>query len=440
MENGFHLARLLVNCEEQTRPPAFHENRLYLFITVVNTSSRIARIILRYIRRHKCHYLFVTSTISSIMYPIIIITTFVFGCAFFFGFYFGMIEKDIDHNDDIDDWIARTVEGNCTITGLHLTAQERCVFNDFDTNEYHCSHRHSCNSCGCSGTSCTTLENSAQISGACCNSVSCCTSYTCCDGCYIYEEYEYYDSCCTRTICCGYSVSQCRVDWGSCWDIMFNFTMLAAGDRAFSNEGTDHCGYQDAMCVTDKTVYYAPGNEVNCWYKPGITGNANVESGAVSFTNPSTWTYYVYFFRNEFPAAVYTPYEGSGTSAGFDSEFSKFSGGNGTTLSCWYDPHDNSVIFYEPDGSDKVNEDRGWAGATFGLAGWCVCIAFTVIWIIKSAETCDRERSFDDDDGKYVNKTFGGAENVEISTVSSVPNGGNDLPVATATAIPSSGL
>lgn len=373
------------------------------------------------------------------MYPVVILTSFVFGCAFFFGFYFGMIEKDIDHNDDIDDWIARSVAGNCTVTGLHVTAQESCTIEDFETNEYHCSRR-TCGSCGCNGISCSVLENSAQISGACCNSVSCCTSYTCCDGCYVYDEYEtYYDNCCTLTACCGYSTRSCFVSWGSCWDIMFNFTMVDAGDRTYSPEGTDHCGYEDSSCVSDKTAYYNPGNTVSCWYKPAITGDVNTENGAVFFTNPSTWTYYVYFYRNEFPAAVYAPYEGSGSSGGFDDEYSKFSGGNGTVLSCWYDPEDNSVIFNEPNDSGKVNEDRGWAGATFGLLGWCVCIAFSVIWFIAESDTC-KSRARDDGDGKYVNRTFESAENAKYPAASSSEVGGNDIPVATAMAIPSSGL
>ena len=31
----------------------------------------------------------------------------IMGISFFFGFYFGMVEKDIEHNKEIDDLIAR---------------------------------------------------------------------------------------------------------------------------------------------------------------------------------------------------------------------------------------------------------------------------------------------------------------------------------------------
>jgi hypothetical protein len=111
---------------------------------------------------------------------IAVCVTFVFGCSFFFGFYFGMIEKDVNHNNEIDDWIERTVNETCTPSSIHLTSQETCRILSQTTTPRDCSRRHSCNcpSTSVPTTSCSTRESNAGNQGYCRVGSQCCVRYT----------------------------------------------------------------------------------------------------------------------------------------------------------------------------------------------------------------------------------------------------------------------
>lgn len=120
-------------------------------------------------------------------------------------------------------------------------------------------------------------------------------------------------------------------------------------------------------------------------------------------------------------------------------------------MPCWYDPAHDSVQFTEPNDDDKVNEDRGWAGAAFGLLGWLVSIIMLVLCIINNPCECECERASSSSsrfDKEYYESTEDESARASSSTMElptstavavSLPSQG-ELPVASATAVPSSGF
>eukprot|EP00940_MAST-03C_sp_MAST-3C-sp2_P002460 g2460.t1 len=121
------------------------------------------------------------------------------------------------------------------------------------------------------------------------------------------------------------------------------------------------------------------------------------------------------------------------------------SSGNGG-VPCWYDPEEDTVQFTEPNDSAKVNEDRGWAGAVFGLLGWLVSIIMLIICIVNNpCECCVRDSSSSSSFNKeyYENTedesapTSSSAMELPTSTAVAVPlPSQGELPVASATAVP----
>ena len=131
----------------------------------------------------------------------------IMGISFFFGFYFGMVEKDIENNREIDALIARVslkhththththtqetitklqnsqkqqvINETCTVTNIHRTAEETCNILTQTTTPRNCAQKHSCGDCTpLSFPSCQTRMNNVGSVGYCDNGGTCCLSET----------------------------------------------------------------------------------------------------------------------------------------------------------------------------------------------------------------------------------------------------------------------
>ena len=118
-----------------------------------------------------------------------------------------------------------------------------------------------------------------------------------------------------------------------------------------------------------------------CWYVPSNTNNANLQEGSVKFSSPSSWPYFVYFYRDEAPSSTYPPYAGSGTNSNFDALYSQFSVGQ--SVECWYDPLEDDVYFEEPNDDGKKSLTGGWVGVGFGIAFILIAVVLVIVFCIQ---------------------------------------------------------
>tara|TARA_B100000242_G_C42891604_1_gene413607 strand:+ start:354 stop:788 length:435 start_codon:yes stop_codon:yes gene_type:complete len=143
----------------------------------------------------------------------------------------------------------------------------------------------------------------------------------------------------------------------------------------------------------------------------------------VDFSSPSTWPYYLYFYRDEAPSADYPPYSGSGTNSDFDNLYSTFSVGESTE--CWYDPVENEVYFEKPNEDGKVDANRGWIGAGFGIAFFLIGIVLLVLFCLTMQKRYESGRS----------RAYKDYKDQEM-THQSGQQGQSSMPVAHAVAVP----
>ena len=148
----------------------------------------------------------------------------------------------------------------------------------------------------------------------------------------------------------------------------------------------------------------------------------------MSFSSPTTWPYYVYFYRDEAPSIAYPPYAGSGSNSNFDNLYSTFSVGESTE--CWYDPKENDVYFEQPNDDGKVDANRGWIGAGFGIAFFLIAIVLLVFFCLSIQTRYERDFS----------RAYKDHKDQEMATQSQyATQSGQDqssMPVAHAVAVP----
>lgn len=325
----------------------------------------------------------------------------IFGCAFFFGFYFGMIEEDKRKNQEIDDWIARTLPETCEVAAIHETIEETCRIHTLDVTEVACSYKSNCQCLSSYPfTTCAQRESVPGASGVCRDSYCC--YYWVDEICGVdcgYQEYDEYEGTWDYVCwdCDNYcdidSYETCNVQWGSCWDIEWTFSLLENGtvstDKEYPTSDDDRCPYGNTVCKTDYETYFAVNATPECWYTPDQTDNQNTQRGNVVFDAPSEWVYFAYFVRVNDPSKMYPPHKGIGQTSSFDAVYDTIYVGENIT--CWYDPQEDEVFLVQPNDDGKVNADRGWAGAVWGLLAWAIMLV--LIWFAFDWFSCCEDSS-----------------------------------------------
>jgi len=242
--------------------------------------------------------------------------------------------------------------------------------------------------------------------------------------------------------CALWSYDQCYVSWHTCYLVQWSFALneINSTRTLTSNTGSHDCMYDDVSCKNTYETTYAQDANRTCWYSPENTGDAHTRRGSVTFSSPSTWPYYVYFKRDDAPTRSYPPYTGSGTNSNFDDFYHKFQVNEPTE--CWYDPKHDIVYFAKPNADDKVNADRGWAGAAFGLLGFALCLGFSIYICIQMKSSMDADRRYNPPSKPSTARS---TQELPVTSASSVAipsqqqqGNDNNLILATAVAVPMS--
>lgn len=157
---------------------------------------------------------------------------------------------------------------------IDRTRKTDCMVDAVRNSSYPC-HQKNCDGCGNSvNPLCDTLIHSGS-NGPCQENDHCCVDWECiactievCDGVGKDRRCSDVRFPCCDTECVEYGSEQCRITWGTCWNIEVIYHVYDNAYPTYERRFEEHCGFNDRRCVEEVYDRFPQRSLKDCWYDP----------------------------------------------------------------------------------------------------------------------------------------------------------------------------